>query len=68
MNFDQDEGEAEKMIDRKIAFDGMINWSGKKGERYAVVKVSDAETNQTFGRLQAKREDQVIFIILQPPL
>ena len=37
---------------------GIINWTGD-GKRLAVLKVTDAITNQALGRIQARRADAV---------
>ena len=45
---------------KSILFDGMINLTGK-GARLGVMKVTDADTGNSIGRVQAKRADSVSY-------
>ena len=60
--FDNDKIEnlprSEKLLKKSLLIDCMINLTGK-GSRLAVMKVTDAESDKTIGRIQAKREDEV---------
>jgi len=59
--FDNDKIEnlprSEKLLKKSLLIDCMINLTGK-GSRLAVMKVTDAESDKTIGRIQAKREDE----------
>ena len=48
---------------KSILLDGMINLTGK-GARLGVIKVSDAGTGNSIGRIQARRSDSVIYQLL----
>ena len=65
ITFDEQEQDVEKEVPRSqklfkksILIDGMINLTGK-GSRLAVVKLTDAESNKTIGRMQVRRPDDV---------
>ena len=45
---------------KSILFDGTINLTGK-GPRLGVMKVTDANTGNSIGRVQAKRTDAVSY-------
>lgn len=47
-----------KLFSKSIVLDGMINLTGQ-GDRIAVLKATDVETNKTFGRIQARKADDV---------
>ena len=47
-----------RLFKKSIVLDGMINLT-EQGDRIAVVKATDADTNNTFGRIQARKVDDV---------
>ena len=49
---------SQKLFKKSILIDGMINLTGK-GSRLAVVKLTDAESNKSIGRMQVRRPDDV---------
>ena len=55
--------ERNKLVKKSILLDGMINLTGK-GARLGVMKVSDAGTGNSIGRIQARRSDGVSYKLL----
>ena len=52
--------ESNKVYKTSILLDGMINLTGK-GARLGVMKISDAGTGNSIGRIQARRSDSVSY-------
>jgi hypothetical protein len=52
---------SQKLFKKSILMDGMINLTGKGG-RLGVVKLTDAETSKSIGRMQVRRPDDVSVI------
>ena len=46
---------------KSILLEGMVNPTGK-GARLGVLKLTDADTSKSIGRIQARRKDAVSFI------
>ena len=46
---------------KSILLEGMVNPTGK-GARLGVLKLTDADTSKSIGRIQARRKDAVRFI------
>ena len=51
---------SQKLFRKNILIDGMINLTGK-GARLGVIKFTDAETDKSIARIQARRADEVSF-------
>ena len=51
---------AQILSKKSIVIESMINLTGK-GARLGVLKLSDAETSKSIGRIQARRADDVSF-------
>ena len=51
---------SQKLFRKSILIDGMINLTGK-GARLGVIKFTDAETDKSIARIQARRADEVSF-------
>ena len=49
-----------ELFRKNILIDGMINLTGK-GARLGVIKFTDAETDKSIARIQARRADEVSF-------
>ena len=52
---------SQKLFRKNILIDGMINLTGK-GARLGVIKLTDAETDKSIARIQARRADEVSFV------
>ena len=50
--------ENNRLWKKSILFEGMVNPTGK-GARLGVLKVTDADTSKSIGRIQARRKDAV---------
>ena len=48
----------QNLLKRSIVIKGMINLTGK-GARLGVIKFTDADTDNSIGRIQARRADEV---------
>ena len=48
----------QNLFKKSIVIEGMINLTGK-GARLGVIKFTDADTDNSIGRIQARRADQV---------